>query len=177
MTTTLDRSHGCVRPGEMLLVLGRPRSGCTTLLKLLANRRRGYATVEDDVHFGTMDRREAEKYQGQIVINTEEIFFPSLTVHYAVFDPPASQTCTEYLRPYLETGGSGQYAHLTNPQATSHCRVCEYRTGADYLRTLNLNDCYYAWRDTGITVIFILSSNSMVYLMMKLRTKASKKSE
>jgi ABC-type glutathione transport system ATPase component len=42
LKTILDASFGCVKPGEMLLVLGRPGSGCTTLLKLLANKRKGY---------------------------------------------------------------------------------------------------------------------------------------
>jgi ABC-type glutathione transport system ATPase component len=41
MKTIIDSSSGCVKPGEMLLVLGRPESGCTTLLKMLANRRKG----------------------------------------------------------------------------------------------------------------------------------------
>lgn len=81
MKTILDGSHGCVKPGEMLLVLGRPGSGCTTLLSLLANRRRGYASVAGDVHYGTMPAADADRFQGQIVMNTEEeLFFPSLTV-------------------------------------------------------------------------------------------------
>jgi ATPase subunit of ABC transporter with duplicated ATPase domains len=42
LKTILDKSSGCVKPGEMLLVLGRPGSGCTTLLKMLANKRKGY---------------------------------------------------------------------------------------------------------------------------------------
>ena len=33
LKTIIDNSHGCVKPGEMLLVLGRPGSGCTSLLK------------------------------------------------------------------------------------------------------------------------------------------------
>jgi ABC-type glutathione transport system ATPase component len=41
LKTILDSSFGCVRPGEMLLVLGKPGSGCTTLLKMLANKRKG----------------------------------------------------------------------------------------------------------------------------------------
>lgn len=44
LKTILDSSSGCVKPGEMLLVLGRPGSGCTTLLKMLANKRKGYVT-------------------------------------------------------------------------------------------------------------------------------------
>lgn len=81
LKTILDNSHGCVKPGEMLLVLGRPGSGCTTLLSMLANRRKGYANVHGDVHYGSMTAEEAQRYRGQIVMNTEEeVFFPSLTV-------------------------------------------------------------------------------------------------
>ncbi|KAL4860632.1 hypothetical protein BDV12DRAFT_209006 [Aspergillus spectabilis] len=77
----LQDSHGCVKPGEMLLVLGRPGSGCTTLLNLLSNRRAGYRTVTGEVKFGTMTSEEAEPYKSQIVMNSEEeIFFPTLTV-------------------------------------------------------------------------------------------------
>jgi ABC-type multidrug transport system ATPase subunit len=81
LKTILDSSHGCVKPGEMLLVLGRPGSGCTTLLSTLANRRRGYASVEGDVHYGAIPAADAKQYRSQIVMNTEdELFFPSLTV-------------------------------------------------------------------------------------------------
>ncbi|KAL2129334.1 hypothetical protein VTI74DRAFT_7926 [Chaetomium olivicolor] len=81
LKTILDGSHGCVKPGEMLLVLGRPGSGCTTLLSVLANRRRGYQSVGGEVHYGSMPAAEAGQCRGQIVMNTEdELFFPSLTV-------------------------------------------------------------------------------------------------
>ncbi|KAL5450460.1 hypothetical protein PMIN07_008826 [Paraphaeosphaeria minitans] len=81
LRTILDGSSGCVKPGEMLLVLGRPGSGCTTLLKMLANKRKGYSEVEGDVHWGTLDAEEALKHRGSILINTEEeLFFPTLTV-------------------------------------------------------------------------------------------------
>lgn len=81
LKSILSDSHGCVKPGEMLLVLGRPGSGCTTLLKILSNRREGYHTIKGDVYFGNMTHDEAIKYQGQIVMNTEEeLFYPRLTV-------------------------------------------------------------------------------------------------
>lgn len=81
LRTILHNSHGCVKPGEMLLVLGRPGSGCTTLLKMLANRRGGYRSVQGDVRFGSLTSDEASKFRGQIVMNTEEeLFFPTLTV-------------------------------------------------------------------------------------------------
>lgn len=81
LRTILNNSHGCVKPGEMLLVLGRPGSGCTTLLNLLSNHRAGFKSVEGDVRFGSLTAEEAHDYRGQIVMNNEEeIFYPSLTV-------------------------------------------------------------------------------------------------
>ncbi|KAK1511382.1 menadione-induced gene-12 [Colletotrichum costaricense] len=81
MQTILHHSHGCVLPGEMLLVLGRPGSGCSTLLKILSNRRKGFSEIDGNVFFGSMTHKEAEAYRGQIIMNDEEeIFFPSLTV-------------------------------------------------------------------------------------------------
>lgn len=106
LRTILRESHGNVRPGEMLLVLGRPGSGCSTLLKMLTNRRGGYKSVEGDVRFGSMDPKEAENYRGQIVLNSEEeIFFPTLTVGQTMdfatrlkvpFHLPDGMTATEY---------------------------------------------------------------------------------
>ncbi|KAG5993088.1 hypothetical protein E4U43_003588 [Claviceps pusilla] len=79
--TILDNSHGCVKPGEMLLVLGRPGSGCTTLLNLLANKREGYEKISGHVFYGSMKADDAKSYRGQIVMNTEEeVFFPALNV-------------------------------------------------------------------------------------------------
>jgi ATP-binding cassette subfamily G (WHITE) protein 2 (SNQ2) len=94
---------------------------------------------------------------------------------FAIFDPPSGQTCASYLADFL--AGRGSRTNLVNPEATSACRVCEYRRGSDYLYGLNLKDYYYGWRDAAIVVIFALSSYGMVYLLMKLRTKASKKAE
>lgn len=81
LKTILDDSHGCVKPGEMLLVLGRPGSGCTTLLNVIANRRSGFKSLTGDMRYGSMDHKEAQKFRGQIVMNSEEeLFFPTLTV-------------------------------------------------------------------------------------------------
>ncbi|KAJ5533875.1 hypothetical protein N7527_000129 [Penicillium freii] len=85
LKTIIDNSHGCVKPGEMLLVLGRPGAGCTSLLKILANRRLGYAQVTGEVRYGSMTADEAKPYRGQIVMNNEEeLFFPTLTVQQTI---------------------------------------------------------------------------------------------
>lgn len=103
MKTIIDNSHGCVKPGEMLLVLGRPGSGCTTLLSVLANNRRGYEEITGDVNFGTMSAEEAKEYRGQIIMNTEEeIFFPTLTVE-ATIDFAARMKVPFHLPPGIKT--------------------------------------------------------------------------
>jgi ABC-type multidrug transport system permease subunit/ABC-type multidrug transport system ATPase subunit len=94
---------------------------------------------------------------------------------FALFDPPNGTTCSQYLEPYLQ--GSGSSSNLVNPDATSGCQVCQYRDGSDYLRTLDLLEYSYGWRDAGIVVLFAFSSYTLVYLLMKLRTKQSKKAE
>ena len=43
MRTLTNDFTGIVRDGEMMLVLGRPGSGCTTFLKAIANQRGDYA--------------------------------------------------------------------------------------------------------------------------------------
>ncbi|KAJ5988667.1 ABC multidrug transporter atrF [Penicillium waksmanii] len=94
---------------------------------------------------------------------------------FAIFDPPSGKSCGEYLANYMQTIGARM--NLVNPDATESCRVCQYTKGADYLYTINLKEYYYGWRDTGIVAIFALSSYALVYGLMKLRTKASKKAE
>lgn len=93
----------------------------------------------------------------------------------SIFDPPANQTCSEYLAAYQQGMGAG--TNLLNPDATNRCEVCQYASGADFLRTLNLKAESYGWRNAGIVVAFVAGCYAMVYLMMKLRTKATKKAE
>lgn len=63
---------GVVRDGEMLLVLGRPGSGCSTFLKTISNKRGGYAGVEGDVSYGGIPAEEqAQNYRGEVNYNEE----------------------------------------------------------------------------------------------------------
>ena len=76
--TLLNDFTGCVRPGEMLLVLGRPGSGCSTFLKVLANQRFGYESIEGDVTYGGTDAKTMNKhYRGEVLYNPED------DLHYA----------------------------------------------------------------------------------------------
>jgi ATP-binding cassette subfamily G (WHITE) protein 2 (SNQ2) len=91
----------------------------------------------------------------------------------SIFDPPQGQTCQQYLAPFQQ--GMGVGSNLLNPDAEAQCQVCQFTTGADYLRTLNLPEEYFGWRNAAIVVLFSFSSYALVYLMMKLRTKATKR--
>lgn len=93
----------------------------------------------------------------------------------AIFDPSPNSTCGDYLANYMQGMGSG--TNLLNPDATTECHVCQFATGSDFLRTLNLKEESYGWRNAGIVVVFAVGIYGLVYLMMKLRTKATKKAE
>ena len=74
--------NGVIRPGEMVLVLGRPGSGCTTFLKVMANQRFGYPTIEGHVQYGPFTSQDfAKYYRGEAVYCQEDdIHHPTLTV-------------------------------------------------------------------------------------------------
>ncbi|KAI0703005.1 pleiotropic drug resistance ABC transporter [Cytidiella melzeri] len=78
----LDDFNGVVRPGEMLLVLGRPGAGCTTLLKTLANQTAEYHGVSGNVHFSSLSPDTiAKHYRGDVQYCPEDdVHFPTLTV-------------------------------------------------------------------------------------------------
>ena len=76
--TIVNKFTGCVRPGEMLLVLGKPGSGCSTFLKVLANQRYGYEGIDGAVTYGGTDAKTMDKhYRGEVVYNPED------DLHYA----------------------------------------------------------------------------------------------
>ncbi|TDL16644.1 hypothetical protein BD410DRAFT_795131 [Rickenella mellea] len=74
--------EGVVRPGEMLLVLGRPGAGCSTLLKTLANHTEEYHGVSGSIHYDSFSPSSiAAHYRGDVTYCPEDdIHFPTLTV-------------------------------------------------------------------------------------------------
>ena len=81
-TSILQDFRGVVKPGEMVLVLGRPGAGCTTFLKVIANQRFGYTSIDGEVLYGPFTSNEFEKrYRGEAVYCQEDdIHHPTLTV-------------------------------------------------------------------------------------------------
>lgn len=69
----LQGFNGCAKPGEMVLVIGRPGSGCSTFLKTIANKRNGFIDVTGDVSYGGIDAHEmAKRYMGEVVYSEED---------------------------------------------------------------------------------------------------------
>lgn len=80
--TLIHDFTGCVRDGEMMLVLGRPGAGCSTFLKAVSNNREGYAAVEGEVSYGGISAEKQKKmYRGEVNYNGEDdIHFAPLSV-------------------------------------------------------------------------------------------------
>ena len=82
LRTLCNDFTGVVRDGEIMFVLGRPGSGCTTFLKAIANKRSGYAQVTGDVSYGGISAMEQNAhYRGEVNYNPEDDqHFPTLNV-------------------------------------------------------------------------------------------------
>ncbi|KAG0005760.1 hypothetical protein BGZ80_009616 [Entomortierella chlamydospora] len=79
--TILHPMNGYCKDGEMILVLGRPGAGCSTLLRVLANDRKNYKKVNGDVTYGPFSAEEISLYRGEVLYNQEDDFhYPTLTV-------------------------------------------------------------------------------------------------
>ena len=79
----LRNFDGLLRSGELLLVLGRPGSGCSTLLKTLTGELHGLKlrkSSEIEYNGITMERMHSE-FKGEVLYNQEvDRHFPHLTV-------------------------------------------------------------------------------------------------
>jgi ATP-binding cassette, subfamily G (WHITE), member 2, SNQ2 len=65
------------------VVLGRPGSGCSTFLKVLANQREEFHAVEGDVYYDSLTPQEVSRhFRGDVQYCPEDdIHFPTLTVY------------------------------------------------------------------------------------------------
>lgn len=65
--------------------------------------------------------------------------------------PPQGRTCSEYLQSFINVVGG----YLAEPNATSSCAYCPYRTTDQYLES-NFSIKYsHRWRNIGIVIAFI----------------------
>lgn len=73
---------GVLEPGEMVLCLGKPGAGCSSLLKAVAGEIENFTKVEGSFSYDGLDQAEMmEKYKGYVVYNPElDFHFPYITV-------------------------------------------------------------------------------------------------
>nr|QFR37219.1 ABC transporter [Cyberlindnera americana] len=79
----LKSMDAVIKPGEVVVVLGRPGSGCTTYLKSIAGYTHGFDIGKESViSYEGLTQKEIEKdFRGEVVYNAEsDIHFPHLTV-------------------------------------------------------------------------------------------------
>ncbi|KAJ7207127.1 ABC-2 type transporter-domain-containing protein [Mycena pura] len=74
---------GLVKSGELLVVLGRPGSGCSTFLKTIAGQTHGFTVDrESDIQYqGIPQGVMHSDFRGEVIYNAEtDVHFPHLTV-------------------------------------------------------------------------------------------------
>ncbi|OAA51503.1 ATP-binding cassette transporter ABC1 [Metarhizium rileyi] len=79
----LHNFDGFLKPGELLIVLGRPGSGCSTLLKTICGELEGLKVGEETkMHYdGIPQKKMIAEFKGETVYNQEvDKHFPHLTV-------------------------------------------------------------------------------------------------
>ncbi|CUM47289.1 unnamed protein product [Debaryomyces tyrocola] len=79
----LKSMDGIMRPGEVTVVLGRPGSGCSTLLKTIASHTYGFKIGnESKISYDGLTPKDIEnQFRGDVVYSAEtDIHFPHLTV-------------------------------------------------------------------------------------------------
>jgi len=71
--TIIRNFDGIMKSGEMLIVLGRPGSGCSTLLKTMTGEMHGLQVDKDStVHYnGITQDRMMKEFKGEVVYNQE----------------------------------------------------------------------------------------------------------
>ncbi|KAJ5927694.1 hypothetical protein N7516_009467 [Penicillium verrucosum] len=81
-STIVQGVSGVLFPGETMLVLGRPGSGCTTVLKVIANNRDSFVAVDGEVHYGGIKAQEMNQgLKSEVVYSSEDdLHFPTLPV-------------------------------------------------------------------------------------------------
>jgi ATP-binding cassette subfamily G (WHITE) protein 2 (SNQ2) len=84
MRQIIGGHEGILRPGEMLLVLGRPGSGCSTFLQAVTSSLPDSLTLDPAAHisYGGLDPGEiTRKLRGEVVYSGEDdLHYPHLTV-------------------------------------------------------------------------------------------------
>lgn len=84
----LKPMNGYLDPGELMVVLGRPGSGCTTFLKSISSNTHGFHVGKDStISYSGLSPKDIKKhFRGEVVYNAEaDIHLPHLTVYQTLY--------------------------------------------------------------------------------------------
>lgn len=81
-TPLIHQQSGVLKTGQMLLVLGRPGSGCSTLLRALTSSSHGNLHTQGSLIYGGFTPDElSRKFRGEAVfVDEDDLHFPTMTV-------------------------------------------------------------------------------------------------
>ncbi|CAN6607200.1 protein Snq2p [Trichomonascus vanleenenianus] len=94
---------------------------------------------------------------------------------FNVFQPPQGLTCQDFAGPFVKLAGG----YLDNPTATTNCSYCRFRTGDEYLASINIQYSY-RWRNVGFFCAFILFNfigTLLIYRFLRVRKFRFKKNK
>ena len=132
----LNKFNGTVHSGEMLVVLGRPGSGCTTFLKSICGELNGLdISKESVIHYNGIEQAVFTKeLRGEIVYNSEnEKHFPHLTVVQTLNFAAAARTPQKRVQGIARDLFAGHIAEvMMNIFGLSHTR--NTKVGNDFVR-------------------------------------------
>ncbi|KAJ5154367.1 CDR ABC transporter [Penicillium coprophilum] len=128
--------NGLLKSGELLLVLGRPGAGCSTLLKSMTGELHGLDVAKESViHYnGVPQSRMMKEFKGELVYNQEvDRHFPHLTVGQTLEFAAATRTPAHRFQGMSRTEFAKYIAQITMAVfGLSH--TYNTRVGDDFIR-------------------------------------------
>ncbi|KAG0663045.1 ATP-binding cassette transporter snq2 [Maudiozyma exigua] len=139
MRIILQNINGLAKPGEMILVLGRPGAGCSSLLKLIAGINQTFAGgCSGEITYDGIPQKEMlQKFKSDIIYNGEEdVHFPYLTVQqtidFAIGCKTPAKRINGLTKDQYVTRVRDLYATIFGLTHTYHTRV-----GNDFVRGIS----------------------------------------
>lgn len=127
-----------IAPGEMLLILGAPGSGCTTLLKVLAGQTDHYRDWDGSITYSGISLQKMRKqFRSMLVFNGEkDAHFPYLTVAQTIDFAASTKT------PHQRIHGTSRerYIQMTRDillAALGLVHTANTRVGNDFVRGIS----------------------------------------
>ncbi|KAI4732022.1 putative ABC multidrug transporter [Aureobasidium sp. EXF-10728] len=132
----LHNFNGNLKSGELLIVLGRPGSGCSTFLKSLCGETHGLHIDEgSNIHYNGVNQKQMMKeFKGEVVYNQEvDKHFPHLTVGQTLEFAASTRTPSHRIRGLSRKEFSAHTAKvIMSVFGLSH--TVNTRVGSDFVR-------------------------------------------